>query len=260
MLDEVQKSIKAILYERTTSPLYGTFAVSWGIWNWKILYYLFWDENKDTFFTKMDCVSELASIHSLLSFPLLATLFFLTIGKLVSNGAYWLNLKFEKWKSDQKNIIERQQLISLEKSIELREQIRLQNEKFSEFIKSKEEEIKILQLEIEQERKLNYDLTHVVDYNEAVIDDNTSLLSDKEYEKIKSLESFNRDFQHLINKINFTKKNAYHDSFYDIINILESNDFIKDGVDNTYQFTEKGKELKKRFVNSTHSLNFENLT
>lgn len=36
-MDEIIKSIKAHLYERTTSPLFGTFAFSWGVWNYKFL-------------------------------------------------------------------------------------------------------------------------------------------------------------------------------------------------------------------------------
>lgn len=47
MFDELKKSISAILYERTTSPLFGSFILSWTVWNWKIFYItLFISEDK----------------------------------------------------------------------------------------------------------------------------------------------------------------------------------------------------------------------
>ena len=35
MFDEILKSIKAHLYERSVSPLMGSFIVAWGVWNYK---------------------------------------------------------------------------------------------------------------------------------------------------------------------------------------------------------------------------------
>ena len=40
MLDEFQKSIKAVLYDRLTSPLAGCFIFSWFVWNWGLVYYV----------------------------------------------------------------------------------------------------------------------------------------------------------------------------------------------------------------------------
>lgn len=37
MIEELTKSIKADLYERVASPLFGAFSISWIIWNWKFL-------------------------------------------------------------------------------------------------------------------------------------------------------------------------------------------------------------------------------
>ena len=38
MISDFRKSINSILYERVSSPLFGTFVISWLIWNWKITY------------------------------------------------------------------------------------------------------------------------------------------------------------------------------------------------------------------------------
>ena len=40
MLDEITKSIKATLYERATSPLFGAFIASWAVWNYKTIFVL----------------------------------------------------------------------------------------------------------------------------------------------------------------------------------------------------------------------------
>jgi DNA-binding MarR family transcriptional regulator len=36
-MDEFIKSIKATLYDRSSSPLFGAFCISWGIWNYKFI-------------------------------------------------------------------------------------------------------------------------------------------------------------------------------------------------------------------------------
>ena len=41
MTEDIVKSIKAALYDRTTSPLFGALAVSWSLWNYKIFVVLF---------------------------------------------------------------------------------------------------------------------------------------------------------------------------------------------------------------------------
>ena len=37
MIEDISKSIKANMYERATSPLFGAFAISWAIWNYKTI-------------------------------------------------------------------------------------------------------------------------------------------------------------------------------------------------------------------------------
>ena len=37
MFEDVSKSIKASLYDRVSSPLFGAFSFSWGAWNYKFL-------------------------------------------------------------------------------------------------------------------------------------------------------------------------------------------------------------------------------
>lgn len=54
MLDDITKSIKATLYERATSPLFGSFALSWIAWNYQLLFTLFGEGDYDTKFSYIE--------------------------------------------------------------------------------------------------------------------------------------------------------------------------------------------------------------
>ena len=43
MLKETINSLKGVLYERISSPLWGTYIISFSIWNWSALLILFAD-------------------------------------------------------------------------------------------------------------------------------------------------------------------------------------------------------------------------
>ncbi len=135
-MEEIKKSFKSILYERTTSPFYGTFIISWLIWNWKIVYVTLFVSEKSI---KTDKLSYLLNNHlidelNLIVWPIISTIALLTIFPFITNGAYWLKLKFDKWKKDKKNEVELKQLLTLEQSIELREQIANQEERFEKIL------------------------------------------------------------------------------------------------------------------------------
>ncbi|MCP4460991.1 MAG: hypothetical protein GY816_23670 [Cytophagales bacterium] len=55
----------------------------------------------------------------------------------VSNGAYWLNLLFKKWRTDIRNTVEDKQLLSIEKSVAIREEIGNQGENFEKLFDQK---------------------------------------------------------------------------------------------------------------------------
>ncbi|NQY07917.1 MAG: hypothetical protein HRT71_00165 [Flavobacteriales bacterium] len=101
MLSELKKSTNAILYERVISPLFGTFVTSWLACNWKIIYLtLFISEDKISV-NKIDyIVDELYNIHLLVTLPLISTAIFITLVPFVSNGAFWLSMKFKMWRID----------------------------------------------------------------------------------------------------------------------------------------------------------------
>jgi hypothetical protein len=153
-MTELRKSINAILYQRVTSPLFGTFLASWIVWNWKIIYTTFFIDEDKIIKNKIDYIVEnFNDSLYLVWYPLLSTLILLTLIPFLSNAAYWLNLKFEKWKVDSKNEIEKKQLLTLEQSIELRGQIIESERKFESLLQNKNDEIKQLKLLVKESNK-----------------------------------------------------------------------------------------------------------
>jgi len=68
MLDDIKKSLNEIIYERTTSPLYGTLIISWLIWNWRIVYLTFFISEKKITKNKIDFIlSNYSDIHHITS-------------------------------------------------------------------------------------------------------------------------------------------------------------------------------------------------
>jgi uncharacterized membrane protein YraQ (UPF0718 family) len=142
MLDDIKKSLSSIIYERTTSPFYGTLIISWIIWNWRIVYLTFFISEETLNVDKITYITEnFSNINLLIYYPIISSVVILTIIPFISNGAFWLNLKFEKWKKEQKNQIERKQLLTLEQSIEIREQLVLQESRFDKLLNDKVSEI-----------------------------------------------------------------------------------------------------------------------
>ncbi len=131
MIDDIKKSFNEIIYERTTSPFYGTLISSWIIWNWKILYLTFFISEKKITTNKIDfIIANYSQIEHILIYPLISTFLLLTVIPFIANGAFWISLRFTKWKVDQKNYIDKKQLLTVEQSIELREEIAKQEERY----------------------------------------------------------------------------------------------------------------------------------
>jgi hypothetical protein len=149
MIKETKKSIQSILTQRVSSPFYGTLVISWLIWNWKIIYLTFFISEKKITNSKIDfIVSNYSETCNLIWFPLLSTILLLTIIPFITNGAYWLDLIFDNWRVNKKNNIEMKQLLTIEQSISLREQIVNMEKRFETLLADKNTEIEQLKLVI----------------------------------------------------------------------------------------------------------------
>lgn len=158
MLSDFKTSIDKILHERLTSPFWGAFILSWFIWNWRIPYVsIFVDQDKlKEGTTRIDyIVTECLTTGwvNVLWLPLASTAIIILVFPFISNGAYWISLKFNKWKVDKKNHVDGQTLLTLEKSVQLREQLNNLTKRYDAITKDSEEQIRILNLELAQQKE-----------------------------------------------------------------------------------------------------------
>ncbi len=162
MIDEIRKSINAILYERVSSPFYGTLALSWLAWNWKIPYITFFvSEAKincsNVLFTncsKVDYILEhCTNSLNLWQGPLISVVVLLAVVPFITNGSYWLDMWFKKWRIKKKIEFEDETPLLPKKANELRKKIRDVNEEFERLNEEKDEGIKDL-------KSLNSELTN----------------------------------------------------------------------------------------------------
>ncbi len=93
MIDDVGKTIKAILYDRIVSPLFGTFTLSWCAWNWRLIL-LFMTDSSTTVAKKFQYVDAelypsngVAIIYGLL-LPATTTAFFIYVYPPIARKVY----------------------------------------------------------------------------------------------------------------------------------------------------------------------------
>lgn len=246
MITDLRTSINSILYQRVTSPLFGTFVISWLVWNWKIFYATFIVESEKIDQNRIDyIVTNFNDSDNLILYPILSTIILITIIPFLSNGAYWISLRFEQWKIDNRHKIERKQLLTLEQSIQMREQLLNYEKKFESLLKEKDEEIRSLKLLIEKSSENGKDE-----------DGNITVGSEADKEERSAIEIFNK----------LQNNNDLKDSFYSLtaslqngipdltlnqnvgtktLSFFEANDIIQHNGNGIYKLTNKGKRLKQ---------------
>lgn len=244
-MEEIKKSFKSILYERTTSPFYGTFIISWLIWNWKIIYVTLFVSEK---IIKTDKLSYIINNHlidklNLILWPIISTIVLLTVFPFISNGAYWLKLKFDKWKKEKKNELELKKLLTLEQSIELREQISNQEERFEKILSDKNLRIEQLELLLSETKSDNYSDPNIIDSGNI----NNELIELSE--KIKSNEVSQKQYNGLVHYIQTGYQVSIENVPTSFLALMESNDVIKSIGNRVYGWGEHGKEFHKLMTN-----------
>jgi hypothetical protein len=249
MLSDFKKSIDNILYERLSSPLFGAFIFSWCIWNWKIIYLTIFVDSK-LVGNKIDFITKnYFSDWQLLYYPILSTLFLILVYPLISTGAFWTTLKFEKIKNDLRNKEQNKQLLSLEQSIQLREEVRSQDEKFDKLLSKKNNEIELLTKEIENYRKQ----LNVINQSVSELPTETKeTIYQTEFNQLKSNEKLYKEFEKISPRAQ-KELNMFpegHTIDRQLFDYFLANDIIENGIKvGIYKFTDKGKFFNKLMLN-----------
>jgi len=246
MISELTKSINSTLYERVTSPLFGTFMLSWAIWNWKIIYLTLFVSADKVKVTKIEYISSnYSDIHLLVTYPIVSTFFLLTVFPFIANAAYWSHLKFQKWKTDKKHQVELSQLLTLKQSIQIRTDIAEQEKEFNELLTSKNSEIESLKTQLETSLNSNELNSNENDTNED--EPNETSDNDKAQNIVKTILK-NTKLDTELEKLTERIQNGYPikrmiDS--QALSYFESNDLVSHKGEGVYVFTKFGKQVHK---------------
>jgi hypothetical protein len=234
MIDEMKKSISSTLYERTTSPFYGAFIFSWLIWNWNLVYFMFFISEKSLNNNKLEHINtHLINYWKLIPLPLISTLFFTLLLPYLTNRIYSVHLKYKKWRNDEKIKIELKQVLTLEQSIELRQEILKLEEEFKKIIDRKNAEIEQLKFVVSEGNKMNID--------DEIISKQKSLLEIAEI--IKTTPYYLDDYYRILKNIQGGFAFQGHDP--KLVSLLEANGIISKSKNGIYDFTKLGLEFQR---------------
>jgi len=256
MLSELRRSFGSVLYERTSSPLYGAFLLSWIIWNWKVPYITFFIDQSEIGETKINwLIVNCSDLSTLFLYPLISTVLFLTIVPFAANGFYWLHVKFNKWKIDQKNQIEMKSLLTLEQSIKLREEIVNSEKVFETMLEGKDSEISQLKAQMDSLVKVHENVDASPEKNDSIqsismSDSNITTVSEI-VEKITSNNEIRSTFKKAVEYIQggYSGLLQADNISLNAVAYLEVNHLITHNVDGTYVLTDFGKEVLKNVLN-----------
>lgn len=249
MFSEMNKSISAALYERVTSPFYGALLITWFIWNWKIPYLTFFVNEEKLKTNKLDYIVEnFYDINNLIIYPLISTVLVLTILPFITNGAFWLHIKFSKWRIDQKNTLEMKTLLTLEQSIRLREEVLKSEEKFENLLERKNQEIKELNFKISEMSNfatLNKTDPQLSDKTKILTVDSPSVKSIAQ--KIINSEELSSSFKEVVRYIQggYAGLLKSENVTPNAVAYFEANNLIDNQGKGMYTLTDRGRDVLK---------------
>lgn len=249
MINDIKKSLNNILNERITSPFFGTFAISWIIWNWKILYATFFisesklEEDKITYI-----VENFSDINYLITYPFISTVILIVLVPFITNGAYWVSLLFNQWKINKRNQVQKKELLTLEQSINLREQIKSQEKRFEELLDDKN--LRIKQLEIENNSLKNSNDVSGEEVLNIAEKEVQSLMTD-DANKIAERINNNKDLKLVFEQLSYLIQRRQRlidvgdPPSTDKVNYFLANDIIENDENGKFNFTKFGKRVGK---------------
>lgn len=204
MITEAITNIKAVLYDRLSSPLFGSFILSWSLWNYKFILLITSSMPPTNKFFIIDTYIFYDKNHIFLNgflYPLLTSSAIIFIYPYPSRYIYEFWLKKQKELLDIKQNIEGTSLLSLEQSRNIRKEIaevQIYNENeiteknnkieaLKQIIIDKEKEIDSLNSKVNQPEKINnvfnplHDNINDILKNKGIIKTkNDDLLTDEE--------------------------------------------------------------------------------
>jgi hypothetical protein len=150
MFDTLNKIFGSVFKERTSSPFYGTFILSWCVCNWRIIYLtLFVDEELTG--NKINIIERYyLSISNLIFWPLASTAVLIWGVPYIANEAYNAALTFSASRRKKMEEMEKNRMLSVEEADEIRRENYDLKEKHTKQITLKDTEINSMRNKISE--------------------------------------------------------------------------------------------------------------
>ncbi|MBF4258929.1 hypothetical protein EAY27_02920 [Vibrio anguillarum] len=180
MIKEITNSIKAALYQRVSSPLYGTYICSWAIYNWELVLPLMFgtkkfDDRLADF--KIGLSPEATGFeYNTVLVPLLITATLLAIQPLLQRFIFI----YTEWNRSEglkkRDQYSSETMLTLEQSNELRSSVQKVQQFHQEVLRNKEEEVNEYKRQLDSK---DNSFNSVNNNNLKLIEEKTELESEK---------------------------------------------------------------------------------
>ena len=192
MISEFYRTIKAHLYERTTSPLAGALIISWCLWNYSVFIILFSSLPPSE---KINLIQASLVDYKISAVgPLVTAAFFIFAYPFPARFVYWFTRKQQKILRDVRQKVEDEELLTKEESHNLRReldnvQIEYEQEierktdeinRLKELLKARDENLKIAKLESDKKSDQIKSREDMLAKKEKELNDLTKSLEKKE--------------------------------------------------------------------------------
>lgn len=233
MLNEILKSIKSHLYERSVSPLMGSFIVSWALWNYKFILLLFSGVPIIEKYRIIDEVLFNTPEHYLLYgfiYPAVTTAAYLFLYPFPAKKVFEYTRKKQKEISDVRKKIEEETLLTLQESQTIKREIFILEEEFQKVISRKNQEIDQLRKELsnsgENDLRSSNEVKKVISQSKskAIEETKKSKIPEDQEKILIALQSGNEIESALISKLKDNKVR----SEYNIQELLKNKFITKD--------------------------------
>jgi len=267
MITELPKSLKAVIYERSTSPFYGTLLVSWLIWNWKIIYLtLFVSESNIEGHRIQYILNNYVNNWDMYGWPLIITGGAILIIPFLTLGAFWVSRHFRRLREkirlriDKKTPIDEEKyVLLLEKNAEIKsryhkdlESMQLEISNLEKLLATKNQEISSLRFEsslgLSSEDPDSGNSDPPVQKEVAIEEVLDGVLSKDQFElaeRILDSPSRKEDYIEIIESIQKGWPIKGASSKIRLIAELEVYDLVEKRGNNTYSITKVGKPFTK---------------
>jgi hypothetical protein len=156
-VEDIIKSIKAYLYDRSVSPLFGAFILSWCVWNYKFLLVIFSTQEVASKFELIDALYKSISISfeyfsfdvsprlvNGLILPVITTYGFLYYYPRLAKPVYEYSLKRQQELNSIKKQNSEERLLSVSESRELNKKLAMLESEYDQELKEASDRIKAL--------------------------------------------------------------------------------------------------------------------